>query len=293
MLLDVNYLCYRAFYSSGYLSHGDVKTGVIYGLLRSLVAFKDEHNTSRFLFCFDHGLNKRKGIDRDYKANRRQNSTPEEKQLHQEMEEQIQALKHVYLKQIGFKNVFYQDGYEADDIIAKLCKNVPNTHRVIIVSSDHDLFQCLKHNVEMWNPKEKKFYTTEYLRRTLGVHPDMWHMVKAIAGCSSDNIKGIERVGEATAIKYLNGQLKIDSKAYQAIESGEGEKIIAHNLKLTKLPLKGLVRPRIRKNDFSTQGWKDLLKELGIMSMPKRNPFAKGKKYGIKKKNRRGRPKGS
>ena len=49
------------------------------------------------------------------------------------------------------------------------------------------------------------------------IKPFEWHKVKAIAGCSSDNVKGVAGVGEITAIKYLKGELKKESKAHQNI----------------------------------------------------------------------------
>lgn len=284
LFLDVSYLCHQAFHTVGQqLSHGEIKTGVIYGFLRSLQTMMEYHRTNRFVFCFDYGKSKRKDMYKPYKANRKKDWGEKEWDLYRELEGQIRMLRKRYLKQIGFRNVFYYKGYEADDVLAQLTRRVKNGSEYVIVSADHDLFQLIRSNVRQFNPTQKKFFTIQFLKQELGITPDMWHMVKAIAGCSSDNIEGIKGVGEKTAIKYLTGNLKETTKAYEAIESSSGEEIIRRNVKLTKLPLKGLPFFRIREDCFDTQGWKDLLKELGMLSMPKRNPFEKGNNYGIKK----------
>ncbi len=276
LLIDCHFLCYRALYSSGGLSHQDVQTGVVYGFLRDLLTLQQFHRTNKFIFCFDYGAPLRKKMYPEYKANRRKDQTEEEQQIHEEMLRQINLLRTVYLEQIGFKNVLSAKGYEADDIIANLVRRCTD-QKCVIVSADHDMFQLLRPNITMFNPNKKQTYTHRYVKQEHLIDTKKWALVKAIAGCSSDNVQGVVGVGEKTAIKYLTGDLKPTTKAHQKIESEEGKKIAARNIKLTLLPLKGTPSFRIRKNKFSVKGWRDLMKELGINTqkghMPKHNPF--------------------
>ena len=74
--------------------------------------------------------------------------------------------------------------------------------------------------------------------------------MKAISGCSSDNITGIKGVGEKTAIKYLLGELKETTKTYKAIEE-QKEELWKKNGKLTKLPLEGTKVFEIKEDKVS------------------------------------------
>jgi 5'-3' exonuclease len=137
---------------------------------------------------------------------------------------------------MGFKNVFDQNGYEADDLIAWIVNRFPENY--VIVSSDEDLWQLLRKErgleISQWNYKE--LMTEEKFTKKYGLHPRQWAEVKAIAGCSSDNVEGIRGVGEPTAVKFLNKVLK-DGKAKKAIEQGQA--VIDRNWNLVTLPFSG------------------------------------------------------
>jgi 5'-3' exonuclease len=58
--------------------------------------------------------------------------------------------------------------------------------------------------------------------------------VKALSGCTSDEIPGIPGVGEKTAIKYLSGALKSEHKTFQSIVQNQA--LFQRNLALVTLP---------------------------------------------------------
>ena len=131
--------------------------------------------------------------------NRRQNLTEEEEESNRIAYEQFDKLKLV-LPEMGFANVFEEKGYESDDIIASLV--VGSDERTVVISSDKDLYQLLN-----WcNICDIKgsVYTKNMFIREYKINPSGWKRVKSIAGCNTDNIKGVKGVGEKTAIKYLN-----------------------------------------------------------------------------------------
>lgn len=268
LILDCHYLCHRAFYVFGGLSHDGMSTGIAFGFLKDIEILKKRFSTNNIAFCWDLGRPLRMKEDKNYKANRKSRKkdlTPEEVATMTDFRVQIKAIRKVYLRIMGFRNNFYQKGFEADDLIASLCINtLRQKDRAIIVSADHDLYQLLSNRVSVYHPQKKELVTKKSFFMSQGIKPSKWHEVKAIAGCSSDNVKGVVGVGEKTAIKYLRDELKKESKAYQNIKAAEGNGMIEGNLKLVRLPFVGVNTLRLRKDRMSKAGSLSVLKTLGM-----------------------------
>jgi 5'-3' exonuclease len=276
LVLDANYLCHRAKYTTGDLSIDDIPTGVIYGFLRDIITFTEKFDTTNIIFCWDSKTSKRWQIDHNYKQNRRdKKQTEEELKYDNSFREQIKKLRKIYLKQIGCANVFCQKGYESDDIIASVCKNLPEDNQVVIITADHDLYQCIKPNVSIYSPQKRKTLTLQGFKKQYGILPRDWFAVKALAGCTSDNIKGCKGVGEKTAIKYILGTINKNSKIFEKLCNYNQSTEYGNNCKLVTLPFEGTKKFKLRENRFSNDGWVKVCKELGIKSMQKRSPLTK------------------
>jgi 5'-3' exonuclease len=236
LLIDSNYLAYRTSFTMGDLSYHERKTGVIFGFLNQILWLSKQFKTDSFLFCFDSRKNIRRRIYPSYKENRSQ-INPDMKRLKDVMFPQVDLLRREILPQMGFKNVFMWSGYESDDTIARLVY-LFRQEKFVVVSSDSDLYQLLDHcdiyDLSKKEIKNKKWFEDEY-----GITPKKWKYVKAIAGCESDNVKGIVGVGEKTAIKYIKGGGGMREDLYKKIVSKEGQEIIKRNLRLVSLPYKG------------------------------------------------------
>ena len=272
LFLDVNYLAHRAFYSTGHLTYKEIRTGVIYGVLRDILNLQELHCTNRIAFCFDSKASKRKEIYPNYKGTRAAKYAAmdeETRRTWEEFREQIQLLRREYLPSLGFRNIFCQKGYEADDLIASLCLTLPEDCRGIIVSGDGDLYQCLTDRISMWHPAKQKTVTSRSFRSTYGVDPIQWSQVKAIAGCTSDDIKGVKGVGEKTACAWLRGKLKPKQKTYQKIS--EGIAIHNQNIQLTRLPFPGTKPMKLTRDKFDPKAWKQLTKRFGLRSLEDRS----------------------
>jgi DNA polymerase-1 len=92
-------------------------------------------------------------------------------------------------------------GYEADDTIASLAKQVAGKGvDVYIVSSDKDLTQLVGGRIFMLNPmKDDLIYTPHVVKELMGVAPEQIIDLLALKGDSVDNIPGAPGIGEKGA----------------------------------------------------------------------------------------------
>lgn len=266
LILDVSYLCHRAFHTTGELTHKEIPTGVIYGFLRDVVGLCEQHDTSKVVFCFDREKNLRKKILPSYKTKRHLNKTPQELAAREVLMKQIKSLRMDYLPRIGFQNVLSEVGYEADDIIASVCQNsIGPDDEAIVVSADEDLFQLLSGQVRIWNPHKGKCYTLQAFTRDFGIKPSKWARVKAIAGCKGDDVPGVDGVGDKTAAKFIRGECNEDSKAFKDIQDWLPR--VKENMRLVRLPFEGTPVFDLTPDRFSIQGWRSVLTDLGMKSL--------------------------
>lgn len=269
LILDVSNLAWRAFHTMGHLSQGGQGTGVVFGLLKEIRTLMDLHATSRIVFCFDYGKSKRKEMDKNYKRERHERElTQEEEEGYQDMKQQIDALRTKHLPYLGFKNIFFQDGYEGDDIIASVCKNLKKNEEGIIVSTDKDLWQLLGQRVCIWNPIEKVCRTKEWFEGMYGLYPDQWAEVKALMGKSKE-LQGINGVGEKYAVAYIKDSCF--SQHVALLIDNEKDRY-ERNMKITTLPLKGTKVFKLQEDKIKPDAWRKLTEKLGMTSISQRIP---------------------
>ena len=88
-------------------------------------------------------------------------------------------------------------GIEADDIITYLVLQLKSQYdNVWIVSSDRDLYQLLDDNVHIFNLFSRKEMTIDLLEDQFGLTPSQYLDARIIEGDKSDNILGIEGIGQ-------------------------------------------------------------------------------------------------
>lgn len=286
LILDCNFLCHRLKYTMGGLSHGGSPTGVIYGFLKTITALQRQFNTPHIVFCWDSKTSIRQQMYRKYKAHRKdkyKGMSKKEIKFEKEFRRQMKLLRRVYLPTIGYKNVFVQPGYEADDIISTVTINLSMKDEAVIVSSDKDLYQLIRPHVSFYNPAKGKILTYRRFTKKYGIKPYSWGTLKALAGCVTDNVKGVKGIGEKTAIKFLKGTLKETTKAFKAITSLRGLDIYERNKKLVILPLTGSKNFMLKEDEISEKGWKEVMEALGMKSLKNKPPIFKRKKKRRKK----------
>ena len=262
VLIDSNYLCHKAKVTTGTLSHSGQPTGIIFGFFNQLITIAKTTGAQEFLFFWDSRKSKRREIYPEYKMQRRPDLTEWEKEEWEFAFEQFKRIRRQILPRIGFHNNHLQVGYEADDLLAKYAMN-NSEHDLIIASADNDLLQLLDY-ADFLNLSKNKMITQKSFIEEYGLQPRLWGEVKKIAGCASDNVKGIQGVGEATAIRFLKGSLPETHKIYQKII--DGIDIIARNHELVVLPFKDTQPIKEVPNAFKITEFIEVCKELGMES---------------------------
>ena len=91
---------------------------------------------------------------------------------------------------------------EADDQIAYSCRNFFKNDAKIIVSTDRDFFQLVDKRTAIFRPVKTKenpkgeLIDIDWMMEKEGVFPPNYALLKAVVGDKSDNISGINGVGE-------------------------------------------------------------------------------------------------
>ncbi len=115
-------------------------------------------------------------------------------------------------------------GFEADDIIGSLSKKFVEDSDIIILSGDRDLLQLVDEHIFVKLPKTVKgqsiveFYDRSAVIERYEIEPAQIIDLKALMGDSSDNIKGVNGVGEKTAAKLIKEYNSVEN-LYENIDS--------------------------------------------------------------------------
>jgi 5'-3' exonuclease len=200
---------------------------------------------------------------------------------HNQMFQQIVELSKVILPDMGFNNNFVFHGFEADDIIAHLLMEKEQEGRKIIISNDGDLYQLLD-MADMYLFMMEKIFTKRLFVKKYGIKVSQWARAKAIGGCESDDVPGIEGVSDpkhvsSKALKFINKQLTKTGKIYARIVSKEGKKIIRRNKILVKLPYRPERIPpyEVAKDKVTLKKIIKVFTKYGFVSLCEREYFEK------------------
>jgi 5'-3' exonuclease len=103
------------------------------------------------------------------------------------------------------------------------------------------------------------------------IEPCLWASVKALAGCSSDDVPGLKGIGELTAAKWFQSKLKPESVAYRKINT-EGIEVYNRNIKLVRLPFEGTEVFKLKPDEATMEKWNALADRLGMKSLKDQAP---------------------
>lgn len=199
-IIDGYGFLFRAYYVLHHLTTtAGTPIGAVYGFLNMVLKYIA--HSDYLTIAFDSGKkNFRHDLYPEYKANR---VTPPEDLIPQFaiLREAVEAFNFSY-EEI--------EGYEADDIIATLAAKYSNHEdfKVVIVSSDKDLFQLLNYNILIFDPIKNIYIGEKQVIEKFGVSSNKLLDLFSLTGDASDNIPGVPGIGPKTAAKLLD---KFDS----------------------------------------------------------------------------------
>ncbi len=204
LVIDGHSLAFRAFYAlpvDSFTTRDGQHTNAIHGFLSMLILLLQNEKPTHLAVAFDISrFSFRTREYPEYKGTR--GETPPE------FVGQIPLLEEA-LKAMGITTISKED-YEADDILATLAtRGAAEGFEVLVVSGDRDAIQMVKPGVTLLYPNargvsELKRYDRDAVMERYGIEPEQYPDVAALVGETSDNLIGIDKVGEKTAVKWIN-----------------------------------------------------------------------------------------
>jgi DNA polymerase-1 len=228
MVVDGHSLAYRAFFAlpvENFTTKDHQHTNAIYGFLSMLVNLIKAEKPTHMAIAFDTSRHSFRTHEYpEYKATR--SASPEE------FRGQIPLLQES-LAAMSIP-VLTKEGIEADDILATLAKQGSEKgYDVLVVSGDRDTIQLVNDEVTLLYPSvqgvsQLKRYDPAAVQERYGVRPEQYPDIAALVGETSDNLPGVPKVGEKTAVKWLTQFGSLD----ELIErSGEIKGVVGGNLR--------------------------------------------------------------
>ena len=204
LVIDGFNLAFRCGFAPGMKDLKDATgrpTGIIFGFLRSLAAYKKRYPNATIYVCWDGSSKRRKQMFAEYKGTRAVRKT--------ESFDQIGFLRGT-LPQLGVTQVWNPDE-EADDVIATLVRGQLLDQRNFIVSTDRDFLQLVTPTTLLLAPGNgEQLYDEDTVLAEYGVMPEKMVHLRAFLGDNSDNIPGVPRVPQKIFLQLL--------RAYDTVE---------------------------------------------------------------------------
>lgn len=214
ILLDSNAVIHRAYHALPPLasSRGEM-TNAVYGFFVMLLNAIKHFDPDYIAAAFDlGGKTFRHREFEDYKAHRGR----ADKELYQQIPIIQDILKSFKIPAITMR------GIEADDIIGSISKN--SGARNVIVTGDMDMLQLVDEDTFVYTMRKGMsdlvLYDKEAVEKRYGFGPEYVVDFKGLKGDPSDNIPGVEGIGDKTAAELIKKFGSVEN-IYKNIEAGE------------------------------------------------------------------------
>lgn len=201
LLVDGDNLFKIGFHGVKELFYDGNHIGGVYHFINTLRRFLEEQEYDKVVVFWDGDSNSsaRKKIYPEYKANRRVNMNEYKYESYLTQKSRVkQYLEEVFVRQVEMKD------NEADDLIAYYCK-VATQESITIFSADKDLTQLISPRVSIYSPITKQVHKfgTKIKFKDIEVPHENVLICKILMGDKSDNIEGIQSLGEKSLLKYF------------------------------------------------------------------------------------------
>jgi len=203
LVVDGHSLAYRAFFAlpvDNFSTKDGQHTNGIYGFLSMFVNLVKAEKPTHLAVAFDTSRQSFRTREYpEYKANRSESPA--------EFKGQVPILQDC-LRAMNVA-VLTKEDFEADDILATLAtRGVAEGYDVLVCSGDRDTIQLVTDEVTLLYPSvqgvsQLKRYTPETVVEKYGLPPHNYPDIAALVGETSDNLPGVPKVGEKTAVKWL------------------------------------------------------------------------------------------
>jgi len=203
VLVDGSSYLFRAFFSPPHLTNSKGEaTGAVYGVINMLRSLINQYKPSNMVVVFDaKGPTFRNEMFSEYKANRP--PMPDDLRI------QIEPL-HNLIKAMGIPMISIP-GVEADDVIGTLSTLASKQGiHTLISTGDKDMAQLVDENTTLINTMTNLILDRDGVIEKFGVPPELIIDFLGLMGDSSDNIPGVPKVGEKTALGMLQGIGSVD-----------------------------------------------------------------------------------
>jgi DNA polymerase-1 len=210
LIVDGHSLAFRAFYAlpiDSFVTRDGQHTNAIHGFLSMFLSLLAKEKPTHVAVAFDISrYSFRTREYPEYKGTR--GETPPE------FVGQVPLLQEA-LAAMSIPTLTKED-FEADDILATLAtRGAAEGFHVLVVSGDRDTIQLVTDDVTLLYPNargvsELKRYDPEAVRERYGVNPEQYPEIAALVGETSDNLPGIDKVGEKTAVKWITQYGSLD-----------------------------------------------------------------------------------
>ncbi len=204
LIIDGHSLAFRAFYAlpvDNFQTRDGQHTNAIHGFISMLLNLLAKEKPTHLAVAFDISrYSFRTREYPEYKATR--GETPPE------FIGQIPLLQEA-LHAMNIVTIMKED-YEADDVLATLAsEGARDGFRVLVVSGDRDTIQLVNDDVTLLYPSKQGVaeltrYDAAKVFERYGIQPHQYPEVAALVGETSDNLPGVPKVGEKTAVKWIN-----------------------------------------------------------------------------------------
>ena len=201
LLVDGNNLFKIGFHGAKDVFNNGDHVGGVYHFVNILRKFLEEHNHDKVVVFWDGESNSsiRKSIYPQYKENRRESMNEYKYESYLYQRSRVKQ----YLEEIFVRQIEVEDN-EADDLIAHYCK-ISKDEQIIIFSADKDLTQLISENVTIYSPITKQYFKNGDMISINKVDIPHYNVLvtKVFTGDKSDNIDGIQGLGEKTLVKLF------------------------------------------------------------------------------------------
>ena len=201
LLVDGNNLIKIGFHGVKDFFHSGKHIGGVWYFIDTLRKFILNENFDKVVVFWDGDGNSsaRKILYPQYKENRKKVLLEHvESSLLEQKERVKQYLEELFIRQVVI------DGNEADDLIAYYCQISTDENKTIF-SGDRDLTQLISDDVQIYLPDKKQFYKKGDKIQLKDIELPHYNIkvCKILVGDKSDNITGIQLLGEKTLVKFF------------------------------------------------------------------------------------------